>query len=149
MRIPKNFWLYFYSTPYALGGFLLFFIGLIFPHIANNSLQNAAKICGHVSDKAWVCDDISIRDKCIIDEMKTIEMVEILILDLSLVGLLFMIPLSVYLVLSRKKYNFGFRKITTAIIVGNGVMLMGLFWGVLILFDKSDWWGLTSMWCGW
>jgi len=112
----KSFWFYFNSIPVAFS-ILFFSINLLFvwsgdyvtPTFSNPVIQ-----CKDVSNDHWVEDDRTYQDKCVDEFMgeesfltTTSELFWVLGLLLSLVGIAFIVPLSIYLLLSWRKHRYG------------------------------------------
>ena len=116
MPIFKSFWFYFNATPVAFS--LLFFsINLIIlwsSDYVTPSFNNAVIQCKDVSNDHWVEDDRTYQDKCVDEFMgeesfmtTTSELFWVCGLLLSIVGIAFIIPLSIYLLLSWKMHRYG------------------------------------------
>ena len=110
----KSFWFYFNSIPLAFS--LLFFSINLLVYWSSDyvtpTFDNAVIQCKDISNDRWVEDSRTYQDKCV-DEfmgeksfMTTIsELLWVLGLLISIVGIAFIIPLSVYLLLSWRKHR--------------------------------------------
>ena len=112
----RSFWFYFNSIPVAFS--LLFFsINLLFvwgSDYTTPSFNNAVIQCKDVSNDRWVEDDRTYQDKCVDEFMgeesfmtTTSELFWVLGLLLSIVGIAFIVPLSIYLLLSWRNHRYG------------------------------------------
>ena len=112
----RSFWFYFNSIPVAFS--LLFFsINLLFvwgSHDEGLLFAEAVKHCKDVSNDTWADDERTYQDVCVDMFMgaesfmtTTSELFWVLGLLLSIVGIVFIIPLSVYLLLSWRKHRNG------------------------------------------
>ena len=112
----RNFWFYFNSIP-VLFAVLFFSINLL---ILWNSdygtpiFEDAVEHCKGVSNDHWIDDERTHQDKCL-DELiggkedgvvTIFEMLWVVGLLLSIFGIIFIVPLSIYLLLSWKKYRY-------------------------------------------
>ena len=78
------------------------------------TFSNAVIQCKDVSNDHWVEDDRTYQDKCVDEFMgeesfmtTTSELFWVLGLLLSIVGIVFIIPLAIYLLLSWRKHRYG------------------------------------------
>ena len=112
----RSFWFYFNSIP-VLFCILFFSINLLIlwssDYVAPR-FENAVIACKDVSNDHWVEDDRTYQDKCVDEFMgeesfltTTSELFWVLGLLLSIIGIAFIVPLSIYLLLSWRKYKFG------------------------------------------
>ena len=112
----RSFWFYFNSIP-VLYCILFFSINLLIlwssDYVAP-SFENAVIVCKDVSNDHWVENDRTYQDKCIDEFMgeesfmtTTSELFWVLGLLLSIVGIAFIIPLSIYLLLSWRMHRYG------------------------------------------
>ena len=113
----KGFWFYFNVAPVAFS--LLFFsINLLFvwgSHDEGPLFADAVENCKDVSNDTWADDERTHQDVCVDIFMgwekdfisSTFDLFWILGLLLSIVGIVFIIPLSVYLLLSWRKHRHG------------------------------------------
>ena len=110
----KHFWFYFNATPVVFS--LLFFsINLLIlwsSDYVTPSFNDAVIQCKNVSNDHWVEDDRTYQDKCVDEFMgeesfftTTSELFWALGLLLSIVGIVFIIPLSIYSLASWRKYR--------------------------------------------
>ena len=115
----KGFWFYFNATP-VLFSVLFFSLNLLYLwHISHDyvalSFEDAVIACKDVSNDRWADTERTYQDKCIDeffggkeDDIITIfEMLWVLGLLFSLIGIVFVIPLSIYLLLSWRKHRYG------------------------------------------
>ena len=115
MPMFKKFWFCFNAAPVAFS--LLFFsINLLFvwgSDYKGPAFADAVEHCKDVSNDLWVEDDRTYQDKCVDEFMgeesfmtTTSELFWVLGLLISIVGMVFIIPLSIYLLLSWRKYKY-------------------------------------------
>ena len=80
------------------------------------TFNNAVEHCKDISNVHWADDERTYQDKCI-DEffngkedsiITMTEMLWVVGLLLSIVGIAFIVPLSIYLLLSWRKYKYGY-----------------------------------------
>ena len=112
----KGFWFYFNATPIAFS--LLFFsINLLFVWGSNYqgpAFADALEECKDVSNDTWADDERTYQDVCVDlfmgwekDFMTTTsELFWLLGLLLSIFGIVFIIPLAIYLLLNWRKYRY-------------------------------------------
>ena len=115
-KMFRSFWFYFNSIPVVFS--LLFFsINLLIlwssDYVAPR-FENAVIACKDVSNDKWADYERTYQDKCVDEFMgensflsTTSELFWVLGLLLSIVGIGFIIPLSIYLLLSWRKYRYG------------------------------------------
>ena len=113
----KDFWFYFNSIP-VLFSILFFSINLLIlwsSDYVTPSFNNAVLQCKDVSNDHWVEDDRTYQDKCIDKFMgeesfmtTTFELFWVLGLLLSIVGIAFIVPLSIYLLMSWRTRRYGY-----------------------------------------
>ncbi len=111
----KDFWFYFNSIPvlFAVSFFTLSFV------LVNTGTKpvfsDAVVHCKDVSNDRWADDERTYQDKCI-DEfygggeggiITMFEMFWIVGLLLSVLGVVFIVPLSIYLLLSWRMHRYG------------------------------------------
>ena len=104
----KDFWFYFNSIPvlFAVSFFTLSFV------LVNTGTKpvfsDAVVHCKDVSNDRWADDERTYQDKCI-DEFYGGKEGGFWILGLlfSVIGIVFIIPLAIYLLLSWRKYKYG------------------------------------------
>jgi hypothetical protein len=113
----RSFWFYFNSIPVAFS--LLFIsINLLFVWGSHNEgplFTNAVENCKDVSNDSWADDERTHQDVCVDMFMgwekdfisSTVDLFWILGLLLSIVGIAFIVPLSIYLLLSWRKHRYG------------------------------------------
>jgi len=115
-KMFRSFWFYFNSIPVVFS--LLFFsINLLIlwssDYVAPR-FENAVIACKDVSNDKWADYERTYQDKCVDEFMgensfltTTSELFWVLGLLLSIVGIAFIIPLSIYLLLSWRKHRYG------------------------------------------
>lgn len=111
----RSFWFYFNSIP-VLFSVLFFSINLLIrwsSDYVRPAFANAVEHCKDVSNDHWVEHERTYQDKCIDEFMgeesfmtTTSELFWVLGLLISIVGMVFIIPLSIYLLLSWRKYKY-------------------------------------------
>ena len=112
----KSFWFYFNSIPVAFS--LLFIsINLLFvwgSHNEGTFFADAVKDCKDISNDTWADDERTHQDVCVDmfmgwekDFISTSELFWVLGLLLSIVGIAFIVPLAIYLLLSWRKHRYG------------------------------------------
>ena len=113
----KGFWFYFNATPLAFS--LLFFsINLLFVwgnHDEGPLFADAVEHCKDVSNDTWADDERTHQDVCVDMFMggeesfmtTTSGLLWVLGLLISIVGIVFIIPLSIYLLLSWRMHRYG------------------------------------------
>ena len=112
----KNFWFYFNAFPVVFS-ILFFSINLLFVWGSNYvapRFENAVIACKDISNNKWADDERTYQDKCVDEFMgeesfmtTTSELFWVLGLLLSIVGIAFIVPLSIYLLLSWRKHLYG------------------------------------------
>ena len=112
----RSFWFYFNSIPVAFS-ILFFSINLLIlwsSDYVRPAFTDAVLQCKDVSNDHWVEDDRTYQDKCVDEFMgeesfltTTSELFWALGLLLSIVGMVFIIPLSIYLLLSWRMHRYG------------------------------------------
>ncbi len=105
----KKFWFYFNAVPVAFS-ILFFSINLLFVWGSNYqgpSFSEAVEHCKDVSNNTWADDERTHQDVCVDMFMgeesfmtETFELLWVMGLLISLAGVFFIIPLSIYLLLS-------------------------------------------------
>ena len=104
----KDFWFYFNSIPVL---FAVSFLTLSFVLVNTGTkpvFSDAVAHCKDVSNDRWIDDERTYQDKCI-DEFYVGKEGGFWILGLlfSVIGIAFIIPLAIYLLLSWRKYKYG------------------------------------------
>ena len=104
----KDFWFYFNSIPVL---FAVSFLTLSFVLVNTGTkpvFSDAVAHCKDVSNDRWADDERTYQDKCI-DEFYGGKEVGFWILGLlfSVIGIVFIIPLSIYLLLSWRMHRYG------------------------------------------
>jgi hypothetical protein len=112
----KSFWFYFNSIP-VLFSLLFFSINLLIlwsSDFERPAFEDAVSYCDTVANDIWVEDDRTYQDKCVDEFMgeesfltTTSELFWALGLLLSIVGIAFIVPLSIYLLLSWRMHRYG------------------------------------------
>ena len=112
----RSFWFYFNSIP-VLFTVLFFSINLLLlwssDYVAPR-FENAVIACKDVPNDKWADDERTYQDVCVDmfmgdEEMftTTSELFWVLGLLISIVGIVFIIPLSIYLLLNWRRYKYG------------------------------------------
>ena len=112
----KDFWFYFNSIP-VLFSILFFSINLLIlwssDYVAPR-FENAVIACKDISNDKWADHERTYQDKCVDEFMgensflsTTSELFWVLGLLVSIVGIVFIVPLSIYLLLSWRKHRYG------------------------------------------
>ena len=104
----KDFWFYFNSIPVL---FAVSFLTLSFVLVNTGTkpvFSDAVAHCKDVSNDRWADDERTYQDKCI-DEFYGGKEVGFWILGLlfSVIGIVFIIPLSIYLLLRWRMHRYG------------------------------------------
>lgn len=112
----KSFWFYFNAVPVVFS-ILFFSINLLFIWSSNYqgpAFADAVEHCKEVSNDTWADNERTHQDVCIDMFMgeesfmtTTFELLWVLGLLLSIVGIAFIFPLSIYLLLSWRMNRFG------------------------------------------
>ena len=118
----KKFWFYFNAVPVAFS-ILFFSINLLFvwdrlvlvSGYEGPAFADAVEHCKDVSNNTWADDERTHQDVCIDKFMgddesfmtETFELFWVLGLLISLAGIVFIIPLSIYLLLSWRMHRYG------------------------------------------
>ena len=112
----KNFWFYFNAIP-VLFAVLFFSLNLLLlwsSDYVRPKFENAFIACKDVSNDDWADYERTYQDKCIDEFMgeesfltTTSELFWAFGLLLSIVGMVFIIPLSIYLLLSWRMHRYG------------------------------------------
>ena len=114
----RSFWFYFNAIPVAFS-ILFFSINLLFVwdklKLVSPSFSESVEYCKDVSNNTWADDERTHQDVCIDKFMgddesfmtETFELFWVMGLLISLVGIVFIIPLSIYLLLSWRMHRYG------------------------------------------
>ena len=118
----RSFWFYFNAIPVAFS-ILFFSINLLFvwdrlvlvSGYEGPAFVDAVEHCKDVSNNTWADDERTHQDVCIDKFMgddesfmtETFELFWVMGLLLSLAGIVFIIPLSIYLLLSWRMHRYG------------------------------------------
>ena len=118
----KSFWFYFNAVPVAFS-ILFFSINLLFvwdrlklvSDYQGPFFEDAVEHCKDVSNNTWADDERTHQDVCVDKFMgdeesfisETFELFWVLGLLISLAGIVFIIPLSIYLLLSWRMHRYG------------------------------------------
>ena len=111
----KSFWFYFNAIPVAFS-ILFFSINLLFVwggDYQGPAFADAVEECKDVSNDTWADDERTHQDVCM-DKfmgeesfmMETFELFWVMGLLISLAGIVFIIPLSIYLLLSWRMHRY-------------------------------------------
>ena len=116
MPIFKSFWFYFNAAPVVFS-ILFFSINLLFvwgSDYEGPAFADAVEHCKDVPNDKWADDERTYQDVCVDmfmgdEEMftTTSELFWVLGLLLSIVGIAFIVPLSIYLLLSWRMQRYG------------------------------------------
>ena len=114
----RSFWFYFNAIPVAFS-ILFFSINLLFVwdrlKLVSPSFSESVEYCKDVSNNTWADDERTHQDVCVDKFMgdeesfmtETFELFWVMGLLLSLAGVVFIIPLSIYLLLSWRMHRYG------------------------------------------
>ena len=118
----RSFWFYFNAVPVAFS-ILFFSINLLFvwdrlklvSDYQGPFFEDAVEHCKDVSNNTWADDERTHQDVCVDKFMgdeesfitETFELFWVLGLLISLAGIVFIIPLSIYLLLSWRMHRYG------------------------------------------
>ena len=118
----RSFWFYFNAIPVAFS-ILFFSINLLFvwdrlklvSDYQGPVFEDAVEHCKDVSNNTWADDERTHQDVCVDKFMgdeesfitETFELFWVLGLLISLAGIVFIIPLSIYLLLSWRMHRYG------------------------------------------
>ena len=118
----RSFWFYFNAIPVAFS-ILFFSINLLFvwdrlklvSDYQGPVIEDAVEHCKDVSNNTWADDERTHQDVCVDKFMgdeesfmtETFELFWVMGLLLSLAGVVFIIPLSIYLLLSWRMHRYG------------------------------------------
>ena len=113
----RSFWFYFNAIPVAFS-ILFFSINLLFVWGSNYqgpAFADAVEHCKDVSNDTWADDERTYQDVCVDMFMggekdfisSTFDLFRVLGLLLSIVGIAFTVPLSIYLFLSWRMHRYG------------------------------------------
>ena len=99
----KSFWFYFYSVPVLLGIYSFYQLTLL-PSIG--SFKEALKYCKDVDNEIMLSDGTE-QDYCIDNFMAGYFSEAVPWMLLFFLGVAFIIPLCIYLIMTWKKYRYG------------------------------------------
>ncbi len=110
----RKFWFYFNAIPVVFS-ILFFSISLLFVWDRDPVFADAVEHCKDVSNNTWADDERTHQDVCVDKFMgdeesfitETFELFWVLGLLISLAGIVFIIPLSIYLLLSWRMHRYG------------------------------------------
>jgi len=112
----RSFWFYFNAAPVAFS-ILFFSINLLIlwsSDYKHPAFANAVEHCKDISNDHWVEDERTYQDKCVDEFMGensfltiTSELFWVLGLIFSIIGIPFIITLSIYLLLSWRMHRYG------------------------------------------
>ena len=100
MRIPKNFWRYFNSISFALGILLILISIVKFQSIGFTDLYYMHNECAGVNETNLDSEGWSAMDFCIEEKTSEDLAYAVLLFIAGTLGIVFIIPLSIYLLLS-------------------------------------------------
>ena len=113
----RSFWFYFNFIP-ILFCILFFSINLLIlwsSDYVTPLFSDAVSYCDTVANDIWVDDERTYQDKCVDEFMgeesfmtTTSELFWVLGLLPSIIGIAFIVPLSIYLLLSWRKHRYGY-----------------------------------------
>ena len=103
----KDFWFYFNSIPFALGIILTAVSIMMFVSLDNTGLSYMHNECAGLNETDLDSEGWSAMDFCI--EEKTLEDLAyaLLMFITGILGIYFIIPLSIYLLLSWRMHRYG------------------------------------------
>ena len=112
----KDPWFRFYSIPVIFAVLFISFNFLVanLADVPKPLFSDAVAHCKDVANDIWVDDERTYQDKCIDEFMgeesfitTTFELFWVLGLLISIVGIAFIVPLSIYLLLSWRMHRYG------------------------------------------
>ena len=107
MIIPRNFWLYFNSIPFALGIIFIAISIMMFQSIGFTDLYYMQNECAGVNETDLDSEGWSTMDFCIEEKTSEDLAYALLMFITGMLGTVFIIPLAIYLLLSWQKYKYG------------------------------------------
>ena len=103
----KDFWFYFNSIPFALGVLLILISIMMFVSLDNTSQSYMHNECAGLNETDLDSEGWSAMDFCI-DEKESEDLAHALLLFIpGIIGIVFIIPLAVYLLLNWRKCKYG------------------------------------------
>ena len=103
----KDFWFYFNSIPFALGILLIVISIVMFQYIGFTDLYYMHNECGGMNETDLDSEGWSAMDFCIDEKTSEYLAYALLMFIAGMLGIYFIIPLGVYLLLSWRKYKYG------------------------------------------
>ena len=110
----KDPWFKFYSIPVIFAVLFISFNFLVanLADVPKPSFSDAVAHCKDISNDKWADDERTYQDVCVDmfmgdEESTTSELFWVLGLLISIVGIAFIVPLSIYLLLSWRKHRYG------------------------------------------
>ena len=94
----NNFWFYFFLTPVVVGTIILSIPSFYYSSINPPVFEDAVSTCKNISNEdVYATEYGTLQDQCVANFMGEPKILGPLIFLFSLVGLLFVIPLMIYL----------------------------------------------------
>ena len=99
----NNFWFYFFFTPVVVGTIILSIPSFYYSSINPPVFEEAVSTCKNISNEdVYATEYGTLQDKCIANYMGEPKIIGQLIFLFSLIGLIFIIPLCLYLIIRWK-----------------------------------------------
>ena len=103
----RSFWFYFNSVPFALGIILILISIMMFQSIGFTDLSYMHNECAGVNETDLDSEGWSAMDFCIEEKTSEDLAYALLMFIAGILGMYFIIPLSIYLLLSWRKLRYG------------------------------------------
>ena len=103
----KDFWFYFNSIPFALGILLIVISIVMFQFIGFTNLYYMHNECAGVNETNLDSEGWSAMDFCIEEKTSEDLAYALLMFIAGILGIYFIIPLSIYLLLSWRMHRYG------------------------------------------
>ena len=103
----KDFWFYFNSIPFALGILLTLISTMMFQSIDYTGLSYMHNECAGVNETDLDSEGWSAMDFCIEEKTSEDLAYALLMFIAGILGIYFIIPSSIYLLLTDRKYRYG------------------------------------------
>ena len=103
----KDFWFYLYSIPFVLGILLTAMSIVMLTSTDYTGLSYARNECEGLNETNLDSEGWSAMDFCVEKKMSEDLAYPVLIFIASMLGIFFIIPLTIYLLLSWRKYKYG------------------------------------------